>query len=318
MISYILRGESLLKLTTMETKNKTAEFLIHEYSWNKASLELRDVQPLFGGVTVRLPGWTHSQAFVSRIAPDGTETKYRLPLKWSQGEKEQIIRLCVEHDFLTIQPAERPGIPDEARPSLTLGNSKRESHTIAKWAGVADARFDAIYQVLLALAGRTEDLLPIKPRFNVWQKGLTIAGVLAVGLLLIWPAYTLAQPLVAAQWPENVGLLLFGLLLLAALLLIVMRELAGLEHKKARWNQTFTHLWVVGIVNLLFFVAVNCLIGLGETAVSFWQSDTVLAIGDERQLYAVVGYTAVFAAGFVLLAAGPVMPRLLNLIDERF
>ncbi len=300
------------------TQNKTAEFLIHEYSWNKASLELHDVQPLFGGVIVRLPGWTHSQAYVSRIAPDGTETKYRLPLKWTEGEKEKIIRLCVEHDFLTMQLEERPGIPDEARPSLTLRNSKRESHTVAKWAGVADARFEAIYQALLALAKRTETLQPIKPRFSIWQKGLTIAGAVAGVLLLLLPAYALAQPLVAAQWSESFGLLFFGLLLLAMLLLIVMRGLAVLERKKARWKRTYTHLWVVGIVNFLFFVAVICLLGLGETAVSLWRSDTVLAIGDERQLYAVVGYTAVFAAGFVLLAAGPIMPWLLNLIDERF
>ena len=300
------------------SRNKTAEFLIHEYSWNKASLELHDVQPLFGGVVVRLPGWSHSQAFVSRIAPDGTETKYKLPLKWTNGEKQQLVRLCVEHDFLTIQPKERPGIPDEARPSLTLGNSKQESYTVAKWAGVADARFDAIYHVLLALAERTQDLQPIKPRFNIWQKGVTIAGVLAVVLLLIWPAFALAQPLVAAQWPDQFGLLFFGLVLLAALLLIVMRGLAGLERKKARWNRTYTHLWVVGIVNLLFFVTGICLFGLGETAVSLWRTDSLLAVEDERQLYAVVGYTAVFAAGLVLLAAGPIMPRLLNLIDERF
>lgn len=300
------------------TQNKTAAFLSHEYSWNKASLELHDVQPLFGGVIVRLPGWTHSQALVSRIAPDGTETKYRLPLKWTEGEKEKLLRLCVEHDFLTIQPEERSGIPDEARPSLTLGNSKRESHTVAKWAGVAHARFDAIYHALLALVERTEDLQPIKPRFNAGQKGLTIAGVVAGVLLLIWPAYALAQPLVAAQWPNRFGLLFFGLLLLSALLLMVMRGLAVLERKKARWNRTYTHVWVVGLVNLLFFVAMIGLFGLGETAVSLWRADTLLAVNDDRQLYAVVGYTAVFAAGFVLLAAGLIMPRLLNLIDERF
>lgn len=302
----------------MATNNKTAEFLIHEYSWNKASLELHDVQPLFGGVVVRLPNWTSGEAYVSRIAPDGTETKYQLPLKWTEGEKEKIIRLCVEHDFLTIQPEERPGIPDEARPSLTLHNSKRESHTVAKWAGVANARFDAIYHALLALANRTEDLQPNKARFVAWQKGGTIIGVIAVVLLLIWPAYALAQPLVTAQWPDQFGLLFFGLLLLMALLLIAMRGLAGLERKKAKWNRTYTHPYVVGLVNLFFFVAVICLFGLGETAVSLWRSDTVLATGDERQLYAVAGYTAVFAAGLVLLAAGPIMPRLLNLIDERF
>lgn len=299
-------------------QNKTAEFLIHKYSWNKASLELHDVQPLFGGVNVLIPGWTSGEAYVSQYAPDGTETKYRLPLKWSEGEKEQIIRLCVEHDFLTIQPEDRSGVPDEARPSLTLRNSKRESHTVAKWAGMANARFDVIYRAMLALAERTQDLQPIKPRFTAWQKGLTIAGVMAGVLLLLLPAYALARPLVTTQWPERFGLLFFGLLLLAALLLVVMRGLAVLERNKARWNRVYTHLGVVGVVNLLFFVATVCLIGLGETAVALWRTNTLLAIDDARQLYVVVGYTAVFGAGLVLAAAGIVMPRLLTLIDERF
>lgn len=30
--------------------SETAVFLQHPYAWSKASLELRDVQPLFGGV----------------------------------------------------------------------------------------------------------------------------------------------------------------------------------------------------------------------------------------------------------------------------
>lgn len=142
------------------TQNKTAEFLGHTYRWNKASLELHDVQPLFGGISVLVPGWTSGVVYVSRFALDGTEIKYRVPLNWVAGEKAQIIRLCVEQDFLTIQPEERPGIPDEARPGLTLGNDKRERHTIAKWAGVQEPRFDAIYQALLALAG------PLMPRLH--------------------------------------------------------------------------------------------------------------------------------------------------------
>ncbi|MBK8900663.1 MAG: hypothetical protein IPM53_05755 [Anaerolineaceae bacterium] len=302
----------------MATQNKTAEFLLHEYSWNKASLALHDVQPLSGGVVVRLPGWTTSQALVSRFAPGGAETKYKLPLKWTEGEKAALIDLCVAHDFLTIQPEERPGIPDEARPSLTLTNSKGESHTITKWAGVADARFDAIYQALLALAARSEGQRPLPKRFNSAQKGAVIAG-LAVGVLLLaLLGCALAWPLVNGWWPERFGLLLVLLLILMALLLAGMAGLARWERPKPRWDRSFTHPWVVMAVNMCFFLAVIGAWGLGETAVSAWRSDALPVAGDERLWYAVLGYAAVFTAVLLVVAAGRFMTPLLNLIDERF
>ena len=300
------------------TQNKTAEFLLNEHSWNKASLELHDAQPLYGGVSVRLPGWTSSQAFISRFLPGGTETKYRLPLKWTEEEKKQLIRLCVENDFLTIQPEERLGIPDEARPSLTLRNSKGESHTVAKWAGVPDARFEAVYQAVRALAERTEGLQPIKPRFNIWQKGVILVSLLVGILLLGLPAYALAQPLVTGWWPEQFALLVFLLLFLIALLLTTVRSLAVVERRRPKENRSYTHLWVLLIVNLCFSVAAICLMGLGQTAVRLWWLSETFILGDELLSYALVGYTAVFTAALVLLAAGFVMPRLLPLIDERF
>lgn len=300
------------------SQNKTAEFLSHEYSWNKASLALDDVQPLFGGVKVQLPGWTSSQALVSHIAPGGTETKYKLSLKWGENEKVQLIRLCVENDFLTIQPPERPGFPDEARPTLTLSNSNRETHTVAKWAGVADARFDAIYQALLALAARTEGKRPFPERFSRWQKGGVMAGIVMAVLLLPLLASALARPLVAAWWPERFGLLLVVLLHLMAFLLAGLAGLAWWERRKPRWERAWTHPWVVIGLNLCFFLAVIGAWGLAATAVSAWRSDMLPAAGDEGFWSAVLGYAAVFTAVLLLAAAGRFMAPLLNLIDERF
>jgi hypothetical protein len=159
---------------------------------------------------------------------------------------------------------------------------------------------------------------PIRPRFNVWQKGLTITGIVAGTFLFMLPAYSLAHSLVAPWWPEQFGLLFFLLLFLMILLLGGMRGLAMIERRKALWNRIYTHFWVVVAVNLLFSAAVICLIGLGETAVSVWRSGEALALGDERMLYGVLGYTAVFTAVFILAAAGLVMSRLLPIINERF
>lgn len=298
------------------TKNKTATFLGHEYSWSKASLELQDVQPLFGGVVVRLPGWTISQVFVTRVAPGGQQTKYQLPLGWD--EKDKLCQLCVDHDFLTIQPEERNGLPDEARPTITLTNSRNDSHTVAKWAGVADARFDAVYHALLALAERTAGQKPVPVRFNRWQKGLTVAGIAAGLLLLLLLAYVLARPLVAAWWPARFGLLFGLLLLLLGLFLAGIRGLAWVERRQAKWDRSFTHPWVVMVANVLFFLAFIGVIGLGEVAIVTWRMATPIAAGDGRSLYATIAYTAVFAAGLIVLAAGLVAAPLMRLIDERF
>lgn len=300
----------------MTRPNKTAEFLRHEASWNKASLELHDVQPLFGGVVVRLPGWTSSQAYVTRVAPGGSETKFKLPLNWTDGEKAALIRLCVENDFLTIAPEMRLGHPDEARPSLTLTNPKGDSHTVAKWAGVADARFDAIYQALLALAARTEGQRPLPNRFNNGQKAAVLAG-LAVGLLLLaLLGFALARPLVSGWWPERLGLLLVLLLHLMTFLLAGMAGLSWWERRTPREERAFTHPWVVMAVNICFFLAVIGAGGLAATAVAVWRNgpDPTSA----QMWYALLGYAGVITAVLLLVVAGPLIPWLLNLIDERF
>lgn len=62
----------------VHTESATAAFLGPEYSWSKVAFELRDVQPLSGGVRVYLPAWTISQFFVTEVAPAGKETKYNM------------------------------------------------------------------------------------------------------------------------------------------------------------------------------------------------------------------------------------------------
>ena len=119
------------------TENQTSAFLGRPYSWSKVKFELDDVQPLHGGIRIYLHSWASGPAYITSIAPGGQETKYQLSLGWN--EKEQLCQWCIEQDFLTINPENRPGIPDEARPSITVTNHAGEKHTVAKWAGVKDA-----------------------------------------------------------------------------------------------------------------------------------------------------------------------------------
>lgn len=302
----------------MNEQNETAVFLHPTYSWKRASLELVDVQPLHGGVRVLLPSWTAAEAYVSQFAPGGAETKYRVPLKWTENEKEQLLQLCVDHNFLTIQPEMRLGLPDEARPSLTLQNHKREKQTVAKWAGVKDDRFDAIYQAMLALAARAKEARPFPQRFAPWQKATMVGGLVLGVLLLGLVGYGLARPFVTALWPERFGLLLVLLLHLIAFLLASMAGLAWRERRKPRWDRAYTHFWTVAGVNLCLFLAGVGAWGLAETAVAIWRDGPALSPTSEQMWYAVLGYAGVFTAVLFLALAGPLMPRLLNLIDEQF
>lgn len=306
---------NLLELAGMD--NKTTEFLHHPYTWKSASLELVDVQPLHGGVRVFVPGWSVGEAFVSQIAPGGKETRYRVPLKWLENEKEQLIQLCVDHDFLTIQPEERLGIPDEARPSLKLQNHKREKHIVAKWAGVQDARFEAICQAMHRIAARTEGVRPIPERFAPWQKWSTIV-LLALGVLLLpLVGFGLARPFVKALWPQQFELLLVLLLILMALLLVSMVALARWERGKSGQERSYTHVWTVVGVNLCLFLSGVGAWGMVETAVAIWRVSTPLSPTREQIWYAVLGYAGVITAVLLLALAGLFMPRLHNLIDER-
>ncbi len=66
-------------------------------------------------------------------------------------EWQQLIQVLIENDFVTINPIERPGIPDEGRPRITLVNAAGDQCVVAKWAGVEDVRFNAVYTALMRL-----------------------------------------------------------------------------------------------------------------------------------------------------------------------
>ena len=183
---------------------------------------------------------------------------------------------------------------------------------------MADGRFDAIYQALLALAERSTRLKPIPLRFNRWQKAGIIAILVVGALLLPLTGYAAARVVANLWWPERVGLLLVLLLHLLAFLLAGMAGLSWWERRKPRWDRAWTHPWMLIGVNLCFFLSGIGAWGLAETAVATWRSDLLLTAGDERMWYVLLGYAGVFTAVLLLAVAGPLMPRLLTLIDERF
>ena len=201
--------------------NATGDFLNDSrYLRRKATIQLDDVQALYGGQRLLLKG--DGRLVFTQVAPGGKESvsTYYLPA----ADPELIWRLCEEQDLLTIRPEERPGIPDEVRQTITLTNFRGEQYGVSKWAGVTEARFTAIMDALLALARRAEQarsvVPPPPPR---WPRYLFF-GLVGVLLFLfpIWPARPWALALTAeAARPAVTGLLapvLLGALLVPLLI----------------------------------------------------------------------------------------------------
>jgi hypothetical protein len=280
-------------------------------------IELEDVQPLYGGVRVRLPTWTGSFVFVTWVDAGGAETKYRLGL--GMGEKEDLCQSLVDQDFLTIRLEERPGQPDEARPRLTLTNRQHKSHTVAKWAGVADERFDALHESLLELAARTAGQSPIKPRLRAWQKGLFLTGLALVISLPVLPAIWGARRLVSAWWPDRARWL-FGLLLLLMLAVLGgVRLLARHERHQMRWDRVYGNPVLSGVISVLCFCATVGLVGMAEVLIGTGRAGAIeAALDGERAFYAVFGYSAALAVPILLLVAALIGKRVLRCVDERF
>jgi hypothetical protein len=141
----------------MENVNATRNFFGDETQPAAVRIELYDVQGLWGGRRIFVDGT--QRVVVQRIQPGMFERRY----EFAPGEDQirNILDQFVDNDFLTIRPGERPGIPDEARPRITLVNATGDKWAVEKWAGVKDERFDALYRALLRLEEFTKPLDPV-------------------------------------------------------------------------------------------------------------------------------------------------------------
>ncbi len=121
--------------------NETAVFL---QILSFQQLILDDVQALFGGQRIVID--RDGTAVIEKVAAGGGVTERRQEVNVSK-----FAQLLIKVDFVTITLPKRTGVPDEARPTITVVNRNGRSHTVAKWINDTHARFDAIYEALLAL-----------------------------------------------------------------------------------------------------------------------------------------------------------------------
>ncbi len=87
------------------------------------------------------------------------ERRYEFTLEMAAWQR--LLSVFLENDFVTIQPPDRPGIPDEAHPTITLTNAAGEARACSKWAGVVDDHFDQVYAAMMELETATQHLEPI-------------------------------------------------------------------------------------------------------------------------------------------------------------
>ncbi len=131
---------------------------------------LSDVQGLFGGQSLWIA--EDRTAYVETVghkqgANGLWSTRYKTtltPADWTKLE-----RLVNEHHFRSIRMRQRPGVPDEAHPTITIVTRSGDTTSVMKWANDKHADFDAIYDYLLELCKRKADVLLEGPYDYSWR-----------------------------------------------------------------------------------------------------------------------------------------------------
>lgn len=130
------------------------------------TIRLLDVQGLFGGRSVFLK--RDGTAVVQVVTPpktsypEGGLTETRFEFQLGREDADRIFASLRKHSFMGIQIQDRYGVPDEARPEITIRFASGESRSVVKWANDSHPQFDPIYQGLLGLERRTPSMKPVR------------------------------------------------------------------------------------------------------------------------------------------------------------
>ena|SRR5258708_1729519 len=141
----------------MERDDQTSAFLGPKPHWATASIELSAIQGLWGGRNIYVAG--PGRVVVKLVGSGMLERRYQFDL--DAAEWTFLLAAFVEKEFLTIRPPERAGLPDEARPRISLVNAGGERHSVSKWAHVRDERFEGLYSRLIHLDKLALQLKPV-------------------------------------------------------------------------------------------------------------------------------------------------------------
>ncbi|MGP1384985.1 MAG: DUF3592 domain-containing protein [Thainema sp.] len=260
--------------------NATSEFLGADYRWYNTVVSLEDVQALHGGVKLEVKG--SGWATVTRIEPKQRQQKYWVSL--NSDETNELKQLLIDHDFLTIQPDERAGLPDESQPVITLKNASGQTHSVAKWAGVKDERFDAIYQALQAIAQPTKDRKPLTPPEPRWLAIAKITGSILVAIAVIILSRMAAIQTLAQADMQDFRSLMVLLLLLTGLVPLLWGMSVFFEWLVVRQKSFFSRpvsLLLVGIGILYVMICLWVIPFTVEAGMAQWGEPTPATVQDK-------------------------------------
>lgn len=123
---------------------------------------LKDVHPLYGGYNLFLHGNGDGivQVVAFRQSPPGfSEQRYRISLP--PATMAHLARAIEKHSFFQIVLKDRPGLPNEARPTIFVGLTSGDSLSLSKWFRDKHPDFDALYQMLIDIARPAQRGTPI-------------------------------------------------------------------------------------------------------------------------------------------------------------
>jgi hypothetical protein len=142
---------------TFAADNETSRFLGAEADHAYARLRLQDTHPLWGGVDVSVCA---SGSACVRIV-DKTQDERRFLFTIPEKDARAIFEAAVAQDILGVKLADRPGVPDEARPRLVLENALGLTRDVSRWANDDAPPLQAVEKLLRALQEKTAKLEPV-------------------------------------------------------------------------------------------------------------------------------------------------------------
>jgi hypothetical protein len=127
--------------------SRTDRFLGPPAGWRACRLALADEHGLWGGDALDLRGT--GAGWATTVDRGGREQRF--PVAMAPAAVDALFSLLIAHDFLALTFPKRPGVPDEARPVISVTNPGGETRAVAKWANDRSPAFDLVYRALLDL-----------------------------------------------------------------------------------------------------------------------------------------------------------------------
>jgi hypothetical protein len=111
---------------------------------------LRDVHPLYGGQNLFLSD--NGRGFcqlVSRHPGSPALFEKRYEFIWPRNSMRSLAEIMSAHSLIDIPSSMEPGLPDSARPKISVRLASGKSVDVSRWQHDNNPDFDAIYRALL-------------------------------------------------------------------------------------------------------------------------------------------------------------------------